>query len=118
MQKDVIEVIYSFEHPTAYLFEIKRTDLPKEADRNEKYHWFFFDRANLSLERLMFVSMTKDAALQTRVFNGAKLSFTGAQGIYSHNSGESLTLRNVSNEPLPREVRSKIYQILKISTGQ
>jgi len=68
------KILYHFESEIFSLIEIKRT-LQNETDKSKLYFWLLFDKQEVKLQKLNFVSMSSDKENEFRVFENIRLSF-------------------------------------------
>ncbi|PQA55481.1 hypothetical protein [Siphonobacter curvatus] len=66
---------------TIDLVEIKRLDLPDEKDRSQLYYWLLI--RDTQVQRLTFVSMTRNETSQERVFEEGLLHFDTEMALYT-----------------------------------
>lgn len=111
---DSFRMIYCFESPDAYIFETKRTDLPKDADLKDVYQWFYLNRSTHHLKHLVFRSMIKGAEEQSRTFLDAQFVFNSVGGTFQETSGEPFFVTNISSQELPREVRDSVGRWMQL----
>ncbi|UOQ50850.1 hypothetical protein [Hymenobacter cellulosivorans] len=75
--------LFFLDNATTSIVEIKRLDLPDEADRSEIYAWLFFDKAARTLTKLEFLSMNSLPQAEEREFEQGSLRFDQHTGIYT-----------------------------------
>lgn len=68
------KILYHFESEVFSLIEIKRT-LQNETDKSKLYFWLLFDKQEVKLQKLNFVSMSSDEENEFREFENIRLSF-------------------------------------------
>ncbi|PMD91455.1 hypothetical protein BWI97_21785 [Siphonobacter sp. BAB-5405] len=66
---------------TIDLIEIKRLDLPDEKDPSQLYYWLLI--RDTQIQRLTFVSMTRNETSQERVFEEGLLHFDTEMALYT-----------------------------------
>ena len=71
-----------FENPSYCIIEIKRKDLPPNADLSEIFRWLFMDKANEHFSSLTFRSMDSSGEIQERFFDQGYLKFNNENATY------------------------------------
>lgn len=81
------KILYHFESEVFSLIEIKRT-LQNETDKSKLYFWLLFDKQEVKLQKLNFVSMSSDEENEFRVFENIRLSFDKQKAFLISNNKE------------------------------
>jgi len=80
--KPTFKCLYLLENETHIILEIKRTDLPADADLSDVYKWLFIDKNGLSINQLWFCSADSSGDLEERYFEQGYLKFDSVQGVF------------------------------------
>ncbi len=113
------QVLFYFSNENTSIVEIKRTDLPQETDRNQRYYWLTYNEASAEMNRLNFVSMQVSSDSEERVFEEGLLHFNQEQALYTDlDSFDTETLQVKKPDLLPEALQSIIllyFQSLSVS---
>lgn len=101
------KILYHFESELFSLVEIKRL-LPNETDKSKVFFWLLFDKQEVRIKKLNFVSMHSDGDTQFRVFTNEQLSFDSQEALLILNNEEQLL--NVM--PLDSELNTQLQQAI------
>ncbi len=97
------------------IIEVKRTDLPEDAPKNQKYHWFFIFNEELQIEKLEFESSFVDNVngndINVRKFKAAEFRFDDAFGKFQNKEGGHIIMK-VPNAVLPAPLEELINKSL------
>ncbi|MES2457801.1 MAG: hypothetical protein V4594_19745 [Bacteroidota bacterium] len=112
--KPTFECLYRLENGTHIILEIKRTDLPNDADVSDIYKWLFIDKNGLSINQLWFCSTDSSGDVEERYFEQGYLKFDNAQGIFieKFNSAQHQMVNN-NNLQLPDDIMRAIVDYLE-----
>lgn len=82
--------LYYLENDTHCILEIKRTDLPENADISEVFQWLMLAKQSQQIEALTFRSIDSSGQVQERFFEQGYLKFNSQTGTYieKFNSGQ------------------------------
>lgn len=109
--------LYYFMNENISLLEIKRTDQPEDAPKDEVYHWLAFDNQSQEIRRLSFKSMDKEPIdgneINIRIFENAELRFTNEFAKFIENDQVHLVLNNSVDE-IPDELKIVVEEFLSI----
>jgi hypothetical protein len=106
------EVLYAFHAGHDYVVEVKRLDLPAEADKSVVYHWLHVDGAHGDVRALGFRSMDSSADKQSRVFDNTSLDFDAVSAVFTNAGGAQLQMANISAAPLRQNIMALIATFL------
>ncbi len=81
------KILYHFESESFSLIEIKRL-LPNETDKSKIFFWLLFDKQEVRIKKLNFVSMSSDGDTQFRIFTNEQLSFDSQKALLILNNEE------------------------------
>lgn len=107
------KILFHFESEIFSLVEIKRL-LPNETDKSKLYLWLLFDRMELKLQKLNFVSMHSDGESEFRVFDSERLSFDKKKAILITNNIEFQLKAVPINLELNSDLQLSIDEFLEI----
>jgi hypothetical protein len=102
------KTLFLLEADTFSLVEIKLLDVQSD-DPAEVYFWFRLDKDSHTLQKLDFVSMSKDGDEQRREFKQGKLAFDEQAGTYSTEAG-NVPLRTQTATAVPAELDDAIQR--------
>jgi hypothetical protein len=94
--------LYYLENDTICILEIKRTDLPENADIAERFRWLQLKIASLKVESLEFRSMDRSDNVEERFFEQGYLKFNPETGTFieKFNSAQhKLEVKNINTFP-------------------
>ena len=80
--KPIFTYLYYLENPSISIFEIKRTDLPEDADISIIFQWLMVDKQSLSVSKLEFISMDRTENVEERFFAQGYLKFNAQEGTF------------------------------------
>lgn len=87
------------------ILEIKRTDLPEDAEISEKFKWLKFDKETNEISQLDFSSMDSSTEIEERYFEQGYLKFNNTTGTF-------IEKYNSAQHPLDRRMEFRISTIL------
>lgn len=102
------KTLFLLEADTFSLVEIKAMDVQSD-DPAKVYFWFRFDKASHTLEKLEFISMSKNGDEQQREFQQGKLQFNQSSGNYS-TTEDSFVVQLKTAASLPPELDDAIQR--------
>ncbi|NQX38419.1 hypothetical protein SAMN05421820_101439 [Pedobacter steynii] len=105
--------LYFLENEKHLILEIKRTDLPQDAELSEVFLWLVMEKERKLILPLTFRSMDSSGEVQERFFEQGYLKFNNLTGTYieKFNSGQH-QLGNKSGNPLQAEIIDIIAEYL------
>ena len=111
--KPAFTCLYYLENAAHCILEIKRSDLPENADIAEKFRWLFLDKTTKQVHSLTFRSMDSSGEVQERFFEQGYLKFNAETATYieKFNSGQH-QLNNHTGITLPAEIKDTITAYL------
>lgn len=100
--KPAFNCLYYLENSEHCILEIKRTDLPDDADIAEVFRWLFLDKKTQQIQSLIFRSMDSSGEVQERFFEQGYLKFNDQTATYieKFNSAQH-QLKNLTGTVLP-----------------
>lgn len=101
------KLLYLLEHPNFSIFEIKRLDITSE-NPADIYFWFFYTKADKTLEPLLFISMSTDNGQEKRVFKQGILDFNTQTGSFIHQQSTVFQLKVSNIKALPSDLKQVI----------
>jgi len=89
------QILYFFEGEGLIIMEVKRNDMPDDADLSEIFHWLYLEKQSGSLIKLWFRSMDSSADIEERFFEQGYLKFNirEATFIEKYNSAQHKLLK-------------------------
>jgi hypothetical protein len=107
--------LYYLENTEQCILEIKRTDLPENADISEVFKWLVLTKKNQQIQPLIFRSMDSSGEVQERFFEQGYLKFSSQNGTYieKFNSAQH-QLDNKTGQSLPAEINDMLINFLSI----
>lgn len=110
--KPIFIYLYYLENPSISIFEIKRTDLPEDADISIIFHWLMFDKQTLSISKLEFISMDRTENVEERFFAQGYLKFNAQEGTFieKFNAGQHKLTK--IQEDFPTDYQEIIHNYL------
>lgn len=102
------DCLYFLENFSMQIIEIKRTDLPEDAEISEKFKWLKFDKETNEISQLDFSSMDSSAEIEERYFEQGYLKFNNTTGTF-------IEKYNSAQHPLDRRIEFRISTILQNS---
>ncbi len=106
------KTLYFLDGDETALVEVRRSDLPGEADKSKLYFWFLLRKKTGQISRLEFISMRSDNEKEERIFSQGKLSFDKLLGEFEDANGK-LILKSRPVRQLPEMIREKISTFLR-----
>lgn len=105
--------LYYLENTEQCILEIKRTDLPENADISEVFQWLILTKQNQQIQPLIFRSMDSSGEVQERFFEQGYLKFSNQSGTYieKFNSAQH-QLDNKTGQSLPIEINDILINYL------
>jgi len=101
------KILYHFESETFSLIEIKRL-LPNETDKSKIFFWLLFDKQEVRIKKLNFVSMHSDGDTQFRIFTNEQLSFDSQKARLILNNDE----QQLDVKPLDSQLNNQLQQTI------
>ncbi|MET0572835.1 MAG: hypothetical protein ABWZ79_15530 [Pedobacter agri] len=98
------KILYLFESSTLFIVEVKRLDLPENADLSDLYQWLYLDRQSGAFIKLWFNSMDSSPAVEERYFEQGYLKFNEGQATFieKYNSAQHSLINKTKNKPDPK----------------
>jgi len=108
------KILYFFQNSDTVILEIKRLDLPDNADAEATFHWLYFDKITGSLIKLWFRSMDSSTEIEERYFEQGYLKFNKTEATYieKHNSSQQ-KLNNMGNRAIGEDISALLENYLK-----
>ncbi|KQM77044.1 hypothetical protein ASE74_17415 [Pedobacter sp. Leaf216] len=108
------KILYFFQNTDTVILEIKRLDLPANADAEATFHWLYFDKITGSLIKLWFRSMDSSNEIEERYFEQGYLKFNKTEATYieKHNSSQQ-KLNNMGNRAIGEDISALLENYLK-----
>ncbi|MEQ7802020.1 hypothetical protein ABDJ41_19650 [Pedobacter sp. ASV1-7] len=105
--------LYYLENTEQCILEIKRTDLPENADISEVFQWLILTKQSQQIQPLIFGSMDSSGEVQERFFEQGYLKFSNQSGTYieKFNSAQH-QLDNKTGQSLPIEINDILINYL------
>lgn len=98
--------VYFLENFYLYILEIKRTDLPDDAQIDEKFKWLRIDKESMEISRLNFTAMDTSGEIEERYFEEGYLKFNQTIGTF-------IEKYNAAQHPLNRRLAFKMHTALE-----
>lgn len=107
--KPAFTCLYYLENSEYCILEVKRTDLPENADISEVFKWLILSKHTQQVQQLIFRSMDSSGEVQERFFDQGYLKFNSQNGTYieKFNSGQH-QLENKTGQLLSEEIFSAL----------
>lgn len=102
----IFNCLYFFENENHFLLEIKRNDLPENADLSDVYHWLRISKNLGTINKLFFKSMDSSQQIEERYFEEGFLKFNQEEATFieKFNSAQhTLSIRD------PKQLDEKLY---------
>nr|WP_068886756.1 hypothetical protein [Pedobacter panaciterrae] len=80
--KPFFTCLYYLENDSDCLLEIKRNDLPADADISDIFRWLYINKHTFEISPLVFRSMDSSGEVQERFFDQGYLKFNDHTGTY------------------------------------
>ncbi len=114
MNMPVFECLFFLENTSMYIIEVKRTDLPADAEPSHKFKWLRIAKTDLETETLIFQSMDSAGDLEERFFEQGYLKFNEIEGTFieKYNSGQH-PLHHRKNWKISTELSNHISDYLQ-----
>jgi len=93
--------LYFLENFYLQIIEIKRVDLPEDAEIAEKFKWLTIDKESMSVTQLHFKSMDSSGEIEERYFEEGYLKFNSSIGTF-------IEKYNSAQHPLNRQIDFKL----------
>lgn len=100
------DYLFLLENTYLQLIEIKRTDLPEDADMAEKCKWLRIEKKTLEISQLDFAAMDSSDQVEERYFEQGYLKFNSTSGTF-------IEKYNSAQHPLDRRMEFKIPTALE-----
>jgi hypothetical protein len=102
------DCLYFLENFSMQIIEIKRTDLPEDAELSKKFKWLKFDKETDQLSELEFSAMDSSGEIEERYFEQGYLKFNNSTGTF-------IEKFNSAQHPLDRRMEFRISTKLQNS---
>jgi len=101
------KILYLFESSDLIVAEVKRLDLPEDADLSDVYHWLYLDRISKSMIKLWFRSMDSSSDIEERFFEQGYLKFNNKEATFieKYNSAQHKLRTLDANKPSEEIIR-------------
>lgn len=111
--KPAFSCLYYLDNSEHCILEIKRTDLPENADISEVCRWLVLTKQSQQVPQLTFRSMDSSGEVQERFFDQGYLKFNSQNATYieKFNSAQH-QLDNKTGQLLPEELIATINKYL------
>ncbi|NRF39581.1 hypothetical protein [Pedobacter foliorum] len=111
--KTAFTCLYYLENDSNCLLEIKRNDLPANADISDVFRWLHLNKETSEFSPLTFRSMDSSDEVQERFFDEGYLKFNAQTGTYieKFNSAQH-QLENKKGTAISAELKKAISQYL------
>ncbi len=88
------------------VIEVRRTDLPEDADIAERFKWLRIERETMQVSQLDLASIDSSGEIEERYFNQGYLKFNGTIGTF-------IEKYNSAQHPLNRRLDFKSSTVLE-----
>ena len=102
------ECLFFLENLDLQIIEIKRSDLPEDADLSERFKWLRVETATMQISILNFASTDSSGEIEERYFKEGYLKF-------NHQVGTFIEKYNSAQHALDRRIDCKIPSELQIA---
>ena len=100
------ECLFFLENFYLQLIEVKRIDLPEDADISEKFKWLWIDKETIQISPLNFTAMDSAGEIEERYFEEGYLKFNNSTGTF-------IEKYNSAQHPLDRRMDFRIGTALE-----
>lgn len=99
------ECLYFLENFNLQILEVKHTDLPEDAEVEEKFKWLRIDKQTLQIDQLHFSAMDSSGEIEERYSQEGYLKFSNTTGTF-------IEKYNSAKHPLDRRLDFRIQTAL------
>lgn len=106
-----LKTLFLLSNADVLIFEIKHQDIQTD-DLTKVFYWFLYDLNTDQLQRLHFVSMSKDGTEQQRVFKEGKLQFNEEIARFESITGRLMDLMLMPKKELPEGILGAVQHFI------
>jgi hypothetical protein len=108
------QILFYFEGEGLVIMELKRNDMPEDADLAEIFHWLYLEKQSQSLIKLWFRSLDSSADIEERFFEQGYLKFNVREATFieKYNSAQHKLMKYDVNS-VSEDIHNLIKNYLK-----